>query len=70
MQAWRRFAATPGPGDREVAARTLRHWQKDPDLTGIRDDKELARLPEREVAEFKRFWDDVNQFLAKASGGK
>jgi tetratricopeptide (TPR) repeat protein len=70
IQAWRRFAATPGPGNREVVARTLRHWQKDPDLAGIRDDEELARLPEGERTAFKRLWDDVNQLLAKVSGGK
>jgi hypothetical protein len=58
------------PGARADVAQKLLQWKSDPDLAGIRDDKELARLPEGERAAFKRLWDDVNQLLAEVSGGK
>ena len=70
LQAWKRVASTPGLGNPETAARQLRHWKVDSDLAGIRDDKELARLPEGELAAFKRLWGDVDQLLAEVSGGK
>ncbi len=70
VQAWRRVATTAGAGNPAAAARALRHWQNDPDLFCIRDDKELARLPERERAEFRQLWDDVDRILSTLSGGK
>jgi serine/threonine protein kinase len=70
LQAWRRVATTAAPGNREEAARALTHSQNDPDLACVRDDKELARLPEGERAAFKQLWHDVDQLLAEVSGGK
>ena len=49
---------------------TLHRWKADTDLAGIRDEKELAKLPEVERATFKQLWHDVDQILAKASRGK
>ena len=42
----RRLDAAAAP---EVAG-TLAHWARDPDLAGLRDEGELARLPEAERA--------------------
>ena len=54
----KRLAAGP-----DVAARArqlLDHWWTDPDLAGVREVKELAKLPEAERKEWQRFWTDVN----------
>jgi tetratricopeptide (TPR) repeat protein len=37
----------------------LIHWQADPDLSSVRKDKELARLPAEEQKEWRRLWSDV-----------
>jgi tetratricopeptide (TPR) repeat protein/tRNA A-37 threonylcarbamoyl transferase component Bud32 len=52
------------PKVREVARRVLRHWQSDPDLTGVRDAAGLAALPDDEWDAWRRFWDDVAAALA------
>jgi hypothetical protein len=44
----------------------LRHWQKDPDLAGLRDAAALARLPAGEQTEFRKLWAEVAALLAKA----
>ena len=49
---------------------TLQHWKEDADLAGIRDEKELAKLPEEERTLFKRLWNDVDQLLSRANGSK
>ena len=36
------------PGNKELVAKTLTHWKQDADLAGIRDDQELAKLPDEE----------------------
>jgi tetratricopeptide (TPR) repeat protein/tRNA A-37 threonylcarbamoyl transferase component Bud32 len=48
--------------------RTLRHWQQDNDLTGVRDQAALAKLPEAERQKWAKLWDDVAALLAKAGG--
>lgn len=45
---------------------TLNHWQKDPDLAGIRDTASLAKLPADEQKEFTQLWADVAVLLKKA----
>jgi len=37
----------------------LQHWQKDPDLAEVRDDKELAKLAEEERAAWQKLWTEV-----------
>ena len=43
----------------------MRHWQKDPDLAGIRDQEALAKLPPEERAAYERLWADVAALLKK-----
>ena len=52
------------------AAKHLAHWKEDFDLAGIRDEKALAGLPEKERAFFKTLWNDVDQLLARARMNK
>ena len=39
------------------------HWKEGTDLAGIRDEKELARLPEEERKEWQSLWADVELLL-------
>src|SRR5262249_27545777 len=54
-------ARLAGGGDRADALvrQTLKRWQADPDLAGLRDPDALARLPQAEREACRRFWDDV-----------
>jgi hypothetical protein len=61
---WDKFAANPP--DRPAIAQSLRHWQKDSDLAGIRDATALAGLPAEERAAFTQLWADVAALLKKA----
>ncbi len=44
----------------------LDHWKKDADLSSIRDEKELAKLPDVERAAFAKLWSKVDQLLGLA----
>ncbi len=50
----------------EVSGR-LRALQGSPDLKGIRDDVELAKLPEAERASWRKLWEAVDTLLRRAS---
>jgi hypothetical protein len=45
----------------------LRHWQRDADLAGLRDDKALAALPGDERDACRKLWADVAALLQKAT---
>jgi hypothetical protein len=44
---------------------TLRHWQKDTDLAGVRDAEELAKLPDAEREGWNKLWVEVTELLEK-----
>jgi tetratricopeptide (TPR) repeat protein len=44
----------------------LRHWQKDPDLAVVRDDKELEKLTGEERAAWQKFWTQVGALSKQA----
>jgi hypothetical protein len=50
--------------------RTLQPWKGDTDLTAIRDDEALAKLPEPEQKEWQAFWAEVDALLKRARGPK
>ena len=54
------------PADRAEAQKGLRHWQKGPDLAGIRDQAALAKLPAEERAACVKLWADVAELLKRA----
>jgi hypothetical protein len=64
LAAWQKRAAT----DRRAVAKTLAHWQTDPDLAGVRDPQELAKLPPVERAAWEQFWTDVADLLRRVGG--
>lgn len=47
--------------------RDMLHWQADTDLLGIRDEKELAKLPTDEKAALTQFWADVQRLSKEAA---
>jgi hypothetical protein len=56
------------PDDLPIVAETLKHWQTDAGLTGIRDPSELAKLPGAEQTDFRALWQRVDELRARASG--
>jgi tetratricopeptide (TPR) repeat protein/serine/threonine protein kinase len=54
------------PGEAAQARAVLGHWQKDPDLAGLRDKEALDKLPAQEQKAFAQLWADVAATLKKA----
>jgi hypothetical protein len=52
--------------DRKLVRQRLLHWQRDTDLAGIREAKELAKLPAGERQACEKLWTDVAALLKKA----
>jgi eukaryotic-like serine/threonine-protein kinase len=68
LVAWRRVLDDSPTDMKELVLHTLQHWNADADLAGIRDEKELAKLPAEERAALRQFWNEVDQ-LAKTAAG-
>jgi hypothetical protein len=51
-------------------AKTLKLWQRDADLAGVRDQEALAKLPQPERESWGRLWSDVADILQKESDRK
>jgi eukaryotic-like serine/threonine-protein kinase len=68
LAVWAKILDSGAADMKAQVAPTLQHWKEDTDLAGIRDEKELAKLPEDERAAFKRLWNDVDQLLTRANG--
>jgi hypothetical protein len=58
------------PGASGHARQVLTHWQKDPDLAGLREKDALAKLPEAEREACLRLWADVAALLDRAGPSK
>ena len=59
------------PGrNKQAVSQTLDHWKKNTDLAGIRDEAELAKLPEGEREAFRSLWANVEALRVKAGEGK
>jgi eukaryotic-like serine/threonine-protein kinase len=58
---------TGKPADRAEVQRTVRHWQQDTDLAGIRDAAALAKLSGEEQKACTQLWTDVAALLKKAN---
>jgi serine/threonine-protein kinase len=54
------------PADRAAVQQALHHWQQDSDLTGLRDEAALAKLPPEERPGCDRLWIEVAALLKKA----
>ena len=66
LTAWANRLDSGPPQARPAIVKTLRHWQQDPDLAGLRDPAALARIPADEQKAFTQLWADVAALLKKA----
>ncbi len=62
-----RVDKAPGSGG-ALLSKTMREWQQDPDLAGIRDAAALAKLPEADRQEWQQLWADVADTLKRSQG--
>jgi tetratricopeptide (TPR) repeat protein len=67
---WEKHLAGGDARARAAAREMLQHWQRDPDLAGVRDPAALARLPAAEQAAWRKLWAEVEQRLAQRRGPK
>jgi WD40 repeat protein len=63
LTAWKVASEFFEPAIQEKAGNTLAHWKEDTDLASIRDEKELARLPEEERKQWQSLWANVEVLL-------
>ena len=70
LAAWNQALDADESELKAMVAPALRHWKTDTDLAGLRDQKQLAKLPEADRAAFTKLWADVDQLLTKAMGKK
>jgi serine/threonine protein kinase len=68
LAAWAKILESVAADMKANVAPTLQHWKADADLAGIRDEKELAKLPEDERKDWRALWAEVDTLLKKASG--
>jgi serine/threonine-protein kinase len=54
--------------DRVLVRQRLRHWQRDRDLAGLRDEDALAKLPAAEGQSCRKLWAEVAALLQRAGG--
>ncbi len=57
---------TSNPSFAVALRNQLKHWQTDPDLVAVRDNKELSRLPQEEQAAWQKLWTDVEHLRTAA----
>jgi serine/threonine-protein kinase len=65
LTAWTKVIDKGPPQARQVVAHELQHWQKNPDLAGLRDRAARDKLPAAERAAWQRLWADVDALLKR-----
>jgi hypothetical protein len=65
LALWGKEAEKGTPQARAAVQKMLRHWQKDPDLAGVRQANALGKPPEAEQAEWQKLWGEVEALLKK-----
>jgi tetratricopeptide (TPR) repeat protein len=67
LTAWARVLESGPPQARAVVEETLKQWKQDTDFAGIRDVKELAKLPEDERKQWRALWADLDALIKRAT---
>jgi serine/threonine-protein kinase len=67
LALWSKQLTSGKAADRVAVRATMRHWQHDADLAGVRDKEGLAKLPEAERAAWAKLWAQVQALLAEAA---
>jgi tetratricopeptide (TPR) repeat protein len=70
LALWQKQADFGQAESRAAAQRTLRHWQQDADLAGVRGKEAVAALPADERAEWEKFWAEVGDLLRRLDAAK
>jgi serine/threonine protein kinase/Tfp pilus assembly protein PilF len=70
LAVWRAWLKEDPGKARPVAVEQMDHWQREPDLTGVRDKAGLARLPAAERPRWQRLWQEVGALRAEADKGR
>jgi superkiller protein 3 len=70
LAAWGKVVEKGSPQELALARRALRHWQKDPDLTSLRDRDALAKLAQAGREACRRLWADVDDLLRHAGAAE
>jgi tetratricopeptide (TPR) repeat protein/serine/threonine protein kinase len=68
LELWARKLDKASPTTNARARQTLQHWQRDPDLAGVREEKLLRALPEAEQQGWRQFWAEVSTLVTKVQG--
>jgi serine/threonine protein kinase len=56
LALWAKQAESGTPPQRAALRQTLRNWQQDPNLAGLREEAALEKLPPAERAEWQKLW--------------
>jgi phenylalanine-4-hydroxylase len=67
LAAWTKLLESANDKQRAAIVQTLRHWQGDTDLAGIRDTEALAALPESERAAWQALWERVDSLMSTSA---
>jgi serine/threonine-protein kinase len=70
LTRWTRVLDTGQASARAAVQQQLQHWQRDPDLAGIRDAAGVAWLPEAERMACRQLWADVEALHQRAGSPK
>jgi tetratricopeptide (TPR) repeat protein len=65
LAAYDQLMKNDKPENRSLVQQRLQHWQRDRDLTGVRDQDAVAKLPAEEQEACKKLWADVETVLKK-----
>jgi eukaryotic-like serine/threonine-protein kinase len=65
LAGWNKLLDGDSAADRNLAKQTLTHWRADPDLKGLREPAELARLPVDERKDCLQLWEEVSVLLGR-----
>ncbi|HEY7428116.1 MAG TPA: tetratricopeptide repeat protein, partial [Gemmataceae bacterium] len=64
LAAYGQIAPQNNPAMKQTIQKRLAHWQRDPDLAGVREPEQLAKLPPAEKEEWRRLWAGVASMAA------
>jgi hypothetical protein len=68
LDCWRKLLEGDSADSRARVVKTLKHWQTDSDLAGVRDPAALglAKLPEPEREAWSKLWAEVGELIREA----
>ena len=70
LDLWGKRLQSDKQEERKAMVEALGHWREDADLSGLRDEAELTKLPADEREACKKLWADVQALLDKADAMK